>query len=334
MTRDAALAPPWLEAQIGQLRRARASGRFPPALLIQDRRGAGGLWLARFAAQLALCRQPEAPCGRCRECRQFLAGQHPDFFDIEPIEDSKYIRIEQIRTLIDALSLTAHGGGATVAILHPADTLHLNATHALLKTLEEPRAGVTLILVTSVTSVPSQLPPTILSRCQKLRIPAPTRAQSLAYLERQGSGPWAAVLDVIGEAPFEARQFDPAEVAGLAAETFAALKDLTSGRGDPGALADRWAHVEQFELRLTCIETWLTACIDRTAGGAAQLRELRTGAHLPESSWDMNTAALLHLLDAVYELRGIRLISINRAVALEQLLWQLVRMRAGAAAAS
>ncbi len=273
----------------------------------------------------------DAPCGRCRDCRRFLAGQHPDFIDIEPLEDSRYIRIEQIRALIEELSLTAHGGGATVAILHPADTLYPNATHALLKTLEEPRAGVTLILV---TSVPSLLPATILSRCQKLRIPPPSRAQSLALLERQGAGPWGAVLDAIGEAPFEARQLDPAEVAGLAADTFAALQELVSGRGEPGPLADRWARGEQFELRLTCIETWLTACIDRAAVAGAELRELRTGAHLPESSWDMNIATLLRLLDAVYELRAFRLTSINRVVAIEQLLWQLARMRAGAAAAS
>lgn len=332
MSRDASADPAWLAPQMEQLRRARLADRFPPALLIHDRRGAGGLWLARYAAQLALCRAPEPPCGQCRDCRQFLAGQHPDFMDVEPLEDSKFIRIEQIRSLIEDLSLTAHGGGATVAILHPAETLYFNATHALLKTLEEPRAGVTLILV---TSMPSQLPATILSRCQRLRVAAPSRAQSLAFLERQrGAGPWAAVLDAIGEAPFEARALDPAEVARLAADTFAALSGAAAGSADISALAERWARGEQFELRLTCIETWLTACIDRAAATPGQLRELRTGAHLPESSWDMNIAGLLRLLDAVYELRGFRLTAINRSVALEQLLWQLARLRTRTAAAS
>jgi hypothetical protein len=46
----------------------------------------------------------------------------------------------------------------------------------------------------------------------------------------------------------------------------------------------------------------------------------------------MNIAALLRLLDGAYELRRLRLTSINRSVALEQLLWQLPRvMRATAA---
>jgi DNA polymerase-3 subunit delta' len=247
---------------------------------------------------------------------------------IEPLEDSRYIRIEQVRALTEELALTAHGGGASVAILHPADTLYFNATHALLKTLEEPRAGASLILV---TNMPSVLPATILSRCQRLRISAPTRAQSLAFLEHQrGGGPWGAVLDAIGEAPFEARDLEAAEVARLAAESFAALSQVASGRADVSALAERWGRAEQFELRLTCIETWLTACIDRAAGGPVQLQELRTGAYLSESGSELNIAVMLRLLDMARELRGFRLTAINRAVALEQLLWQLARIRARA----
>jgi DNA polymerase III subunit delta' len=320
---------PWLAVQIEQLRRARLGSRFPPALLIHDQRGAGGLWLARYAAQLAFCRASQPPCGQCRDCRQFLASQHPDFIAVAPIEDSKQIRIEQIRELAEQLTLTAHGGGATVALIAPADALNANAANALLKTLEEPRAGVTLILV---ASVPSRLPATVLSRCQRLRIGTPSRAESVAWLERhKGPGPWPAVLDVVGEAPFEALQLDPVDVARLAAETFNALTDLASGRSGVAGLAERWARGENFELRLACIETWLTACIDRAAGAAGESPELRTGAHLPGSSWDMNIAALLRLLDGAYELRRLRLTSINRSLALEQLLWQLPRTLRAAA---
>jgi len=314
---------PWLDAQVGQLRRARLAGRFAPALLIHDQRGAGGLWLAHRAAQLLLCRGESPPCGRCRDCRLFLAAQHPDFIGVGPIEDSRVIRVEQIRELGEQLSLTAHGGGATVAVIAPADALNANAANALLKTLEEPRAGVSLVLV---ASVPSRLPATVLSRCQRIEVQAPTRAQSLRWLEQQrGQAPWNAVLDVIGNAPLEAMALDPAEFGRLASETFAALTGIATGRRELTGLAERWARAEDFELRLACIETWLTACIDRAAGAPGQSPELRTGAHLPESSWDMNIAALLRLLQGAYELRSLRLTSINRSVALEQLLWQLPR---------
>jgi len=208
-----ALDAPWLAPQIEQLRRARCANRYPTGLLIHDERGAGGEALARFAAQLALCRQPDAPCGRCRDCRMFGAAQHPDFIEVHPIEDSKMIRVEQVRELSEQLVLTSHGGGATVALISPADSMNANAANALLKSLEEPRAAVTLILV---SAAPSRLPATILSRCLRLRVVTPARAASVAWLERhKGPGPWSTVLDVLGDAPFEALEADPAELARL-----------------------------------------------------------------------------------------------------------------------
>jgi DNA polymerase-3 subunit delta' len=321
--RPSALDVPWLAPQLAQLRRARAAHRYPTGLLIHDERGAGGEALARFAAQLALCREPDAPCGQCRDCRMFQVAQHPDFFELHPLEDSKFIRIEQVRELSEQLTLTAHGGGATVALLCPADALYPNAADALLKTLEEPRPGVTLILV---SATPSRLPATILSRCLRLRVPTPSRAVSVAWLARvQGPGPWATVLEVLGDAPFEALGVDAAEVAQLKAETDRSLSDAQAGRMDIAATAERWARPESLHLRLACLETWITSRIDGAAGAPRQSSELRSSAHLPESASDMNIAVLLRLLDGVYELRRLRLSSINRSLALEQLLWQLPR---------
>jgi DNA polymerase-3 subunit delta' len=320
-----ALNVPWLAPQIEQLRRARAAHRYPSGLLIHDERGAGGDALGRFAAQLALCREPDAPCGRCRDCRMFDVSQHPDFIEVRPIEDSKLIRVEQIRELSEQLVLTAHAGGATVALISPADSMNPNAANALLKSLEEPRAAVTLILV---TVTPSRLPATILSRCLRLRIATPARAASVAWLERQrGAGPWATVLEVLGDAPFEALQADPAELARLKAETDRSLSDALAGRMDIPGTAERWGRGESLAIRLACLETWITARIDEAVGAARQSSELRSSAHLPESGSDMNIAGLLRLLDGVYELRRLRLTSINRSLALEQLLWQLPRAR-------
>lgn len=325
-----ALEAPWLAPQIAQLRRARTANRYPTGLLIQDERGAGGEALARFAAQLALCREPDAPCERCRDCRLFGASQHPDFLELHPIEDSKLIRVEQVRELSEQLVLTAHGGGATVALISPADSMNANAANALLKSLEEPRPGVTLILV---SAIPSRLPATILSRCLRLRVAAPARAASVAWLERhKGPGPWAGVLEVLGEAPFEALAADPAELASLKAETDRSLSDALAGRLDIPGTAERWGRGESLGLRLACLETWITARIDDAVGARRQSSELRSSAHLPGAASDMNIAVLLRMLDGIYELRRLRLTSINRSLALEQLLWQLQRARPRAAA--
>ncbi|HEY1724995.1 MAG TPA: hypothetical protein VGF89_06215 [Steroidobacteraceae bacterium] len=322
----AAASAPWLAEAIGQLRRARAQQRFPTGLLIQDERGAGGQALALYAAQLALCREPDAPCGRCRDCRQFSVGQHPDFYPLHPLEDSKYIVVDQVRELAEQLTLTAHGGGATVALISPAGSLYRNAADALLKTLEEPRPGVTLILVATTAA---QLSPTIVSRCLRLRIPAPARADSVAWLQAQrGSTAWPVVLDVLGDAPFEALQVDAEGLARVKVDTDRGLTDILRGHGDITASAERWTKGDPSGLRLACVETWITARIDEAAASLRQSPELRSSTHLPESGSDMNIALLLRLLEGLYELRRLRLTSINRSLLLEQLLWQLRRARA------
>ena len=319
---QAALADaPWLAVSIEQLRRSREAHRFPPALLIHDQRGAGGEALAQFAVRLLLCRSSPAPCGECRDCRQLAAGQHPDFYAVSPTEDSRQIRIEQIRELSEQLSMTSHGGAGALALITPADALNANAANALLKTLEEPRNGVTLLLV---TTQPSRLPATILSRCQRLRVAIPSREASLAWLARWGGPqPWEAVLEVIGNAPFEALRLDAPEVAQLGEQTRSWLGELLAGRGDVARTAESWGRAESLELRLICLENWLTSRIDGAVRRGGQARELRSGAHLSEAGSDLNMARLLLALDALHELRRLRLSSINRPLALELLLRQL-----------
>jgi DNA polymerase-3 subunit delta' len=183
---------------------------------------------------------------------------------------------------------------------------------------------VSLILV---CSAPSRLPATILSRCQRLRVLPPDRTTGVTWLEKhRGQGPWAAVLDVLGNAPFEALTVNASEVAGIKTETERALNEAAAGRLQIGTTAERWgAKGAPFELRLACLETWITARIDEAARASRQTAELCNSAHLSEIGSDMNMSLLLRVLDGAYELRRMRLTSINRSLALEQLLWQLPR---------
>src|ERR1700753_4069430 len=200
-------APSWLNTEMATLRAAFVADRMPHGLLIHEAPGAGGEWLANWVAQLVLCTEPgRAPCGQCVGCQRVLAGQHPDLANVRPIEDSKQIRIEQVRELAQELALTSHQGGYKVGILSPADVLNRFAANALLKTLEEPPRRTVLILV---ATQPSRLPATILSRCQRIRISAPARDESIAWLSSaKGKADWAAVLDIVGEAPMIAAETD------------------------------------------------------------------------------------------------------------------------------
>jgi DNA polymerase-3 subunit delta' len=305
------ITPKWLAPSIASLNAARKAGRLPHALLIHDTAGGGGDWLANWAASVALCLVPDdAPCGKCVGCVRVANNQHPDLTWIVPTEDSKQLRIEQVRDFAQELSLTSHQGGYKVGILSPADSMNRFAANALLKTLEEPPARTLLILV---ASQPSRLPATILSRCQKLKVRAPTRAESLEWLQATGGpehGPadWNGVLDVLGEAPFAAAQADPKAIPALGAETRRTLEELEAGTGDPVATAERW-HRSDTALRLRCFETWLTDRIQRQVAPTPRVR------------------GLFELVDGVRELRSMLDVPINRSLALELLFRRLAAQR-------
>jgi DNA polymerase-3 subunit delta' len=82
---------------------------------------------------------------------------------VEPENHS--IRIEEIRNLKEEFSLKAFSDRPRAALVVPADRMTLQAANALLKTLEEPPPDTHLLLVAHRFS---QVPLTIVSRCQKV----------------------------------------------------------------------------------------------------------------------------------------------------------------------
>jgi DNA polymerase III subunit delta' len=212
---------PWNEPLFEALK-ARTE-RFPHALLIHGARGTGKLALAERVAQFLLCEDPaRGPCGRCEGCRWFAAGSHPDFRRIEPealakepalepeegadapakrARPSTEIKIEQVRDLAGFLNLGSHRGRLRVALVHPAEDMNPNAANALLKGLEEPPAAAVFLLV---SHRPSQLLPTIRSRCVALAVPIPPPAAALQWLTEQGAANPGRWLAYAGGAPLQA----------------------------------------------------------------------------------------------------------------------------------
>ncbi|HQU08962.1 MAG: hypothetical protein B7X06_04395 [Verrucomicrobia bacterium 21-51-4] len=94
--------------------------------------------------------------------------QHPDFHLLRPANKMRQIGAEATRGLIHNLQQSAFAGSAKVALIYEADRMHTTAANAFLKTLEEPPAGTTLILITPQLG---KLLPTIRSRVLAFRIP-------------------------------------------------------------------------------------------------------------------------------------------------------------------
>lgn len=313
--------PSWLEPAMRSMLAAHSAGRMPHALLIHESPGVGGDWLADWAARLVLCeRTAQAPCGTCGACRRALSGQHPDVSAVRPLEESQQLRIEQVRELAAELALTSHQGGYKVGILSPADSLNRFAANALLKTLEEPPPRTLLILV---ASEPSRLPATIMSRCQRIQLRAPPRAESIAWLrETCGEGDWNAVLDVLGEAPMSASQADAKAIPQVGSETRRALEDLARGAADPVSLAERWSRSE-LPVRLRCFENWITNRIRIEAGVSHTSDEIRGSAPLSRGAATPKLRGLFELMDGVRELKIALDSPLNKSMALEGLLRRL-----------
>lgn len=198
---------PWLHAPGEQALHALETGHMPAGVLIAGQPGLGRRQLAEAISRALLCLDPRAgaaACGVCHACRQMDSGAHPDYLPVEPEEGKAAILVDQIRELSRALSLTASAKGVRCALISPADTLTEAAQNALLKTLEEPPEGVTIILVADSAS---HLLPTVASRCLRLPVPSPDTEQALAWLNaRQERPDWPLLLALCGGAPLAAER--------------------------------------------------------------------------------------------------------------------------------
>lgn len=105
----------------------------------------------------------------------FSPAQHPDCFALRPTGKMRQIGAEPTRQLIGKVQVSPTVARQKVAILHECDRMHLSAANIFLKTLEEPPANTTLLLL---TTRPYALLPTIRSRCLSFRFPAATIAYS------------------------------------------------------------------------------------------------------------------------------------------------------------
>jgi DNA polymerase-3 subunit delta' len=316
--------PPWLDKAATQLQRARVNQRMPHALLLHEAPGAGGELFATYAAQLLLCTGATPACGQCRSCQRVARNEHPDYRIIVPDPELKLgqISVEQVRDLGEQLALSSHEGAGTCVLIKPAHALNRFSANALLKTLEEPRPGVLLILL---TSSPSLLPATLRSRCLRLRLPAPDRDSALQWLQAQrpaGVESWSAALDVLGIAPLEALSCDLEQLKAIRTDVLAVLQDARQGRVDVVRTAAHWSK-DDLPLRLRCIENCLTGRVLRTPGAGPEAPEMRAGAQLQTGALDINIRSALGLVDGVRELQRQLGTSLNKSLALERYFWQL-----------
>lgn len=325
---------PWQLDIWNRLQQARRQKRLPHAMLFAGPEGVGKASFAHAFAQSLLCTDPDEqgePCGHCRHCHLFQAGNHPDMQLVSPEEGSKSgeIKIDTIRNLTRGATLTAQSGGYKVTIIKPAERMNSAAANSLLKTLEEPTADTVLMLL---SDHPSRLLPTIRSRCQQFAFPHPKQAEAIQWLEtRLGSADAKTLLYLAGGAPLKALDMDSAEILSKRQAMLRAFIGLRQNRLDPVKLAAEWSKHDNKQLM-----EWLT-------GWIIDMLRLQVSREPPLLyNWDerqalqpmaerLNSEMLQRFLAKVYDMQNLADSNLNPQLMLEKLLieWHACLRQAG-----
>ncbi len=109
------------------------------------------------------------------EAPRFPPESHPDFFALRPAGKMRQISADATRSLIGKVQVSPTVAPQKVAIIHECDRMNVAAANIFLKTLEEPPANTTLLLL---TTRPYALLPTIRSRCLHFRFPTGSASYS------------------------------------------------------------------------------------------------------------------------------------------------------------
>jgi hypothetical protein len=230
------------------------SGKLPPVLLLTGLSGVGKRSIGHFLAQWIFCEKvgltasadeeaqdtgfffgeaPKTevpavtrsekmiePCGVCIECKRALSGSWVDFTEITSDEEDESanssLKIDQFRKLKEGAGFAAREGGHKIILIPNADRMTTQAANSVLKILEEPPRGWIFFLT---ASDPTLLLPTVLSRCQQLKL-RPMNIETVQELlsesgilgEKQkvaaslSQGSWGRALSLATEDTLEHRQ--------------------------------------------------------------------------------------------------------------------------------
>lgn len=163
---------PSQDRAVRYLKRSVDSGKIANAYLFIGPGGVGKSIAAKAFLAEIMCIKKRDPvgalswaCGECRTCSLIEKSAHPDILWIKN-DMNKFIKIDEIRRVKDALSVKPYEANANVCVIEDASMMTNEAANSLLKILEEPPGKSMIILISANREM---ILPTVISRCLEVR---------------------------------------------------------------------------------------------------------------------------------------------------------------------
>ena len=287
-------------------------------------RGEASGFIAEDGFEQDATRPALTSCGVCKACRKISANNHPDIIQVQP--RGPFIKIEQIRTLLQTLSMKPYEAKTRVVIISAAHCMNAAASNALLKILEEPPDRSMLVLITNHKS---DLLPTIASRCQPVQFNRISdkhiaswvkkehdlNSQTAEIIAAMANGSLSNAQMMIDENWLLGRKWLIAEMQRLSLQPMARIF----------ALAEKLAREkESLAARLEIIKSWFRDLIINQYDDRKIINQDVTDQIKAASG---QTDLLVHLskLDAVQKIQGRLKANTNLRLSMERLLIKLAQ---------
>lgn len=151
---------------------AREQEKLAHAYLIKGIHGSPLLETVKYLAKSLVCASDGYfACEMCDTCHRFDENNYADFILLDAQKET--IRVMDIENLEKRFSTkTMEAAGKMIYIIHHVENMNRESVNALLKFLEEPKGEIYAFLTTENES---KVLPTILSRCQHLKMLPPSK---------------------------------------------------------------------------------------------------------------------------------------------------------------
>ncbi len=129
-------------------------GTLPHALLIGGAYGSGKTTLAIEIAAALNCEKrgdgaSSLPCGECGCCKRIRELNFPDLKVLSKPKDRATLGVDAIKDFREDMFLSSTESDYKIYVIDDAETMTTEAQNALLKVLEEPPAGVLIMILTT-----------------------------------------------------------------------------------------------------------------------------------------------------------------------------------------